>query len=301
VPRVIARDGQALHVRVVGRGQPALLLHGMGMDSRYWLPFVLPYLNRFRFYLPDFRGAGGSAGVRLNQRDIFQNHMEDVQDIIRHFGLQDFLLAGYSLGGSTALHLLNAGGFEGVRRYLHIDQSPCVGNREDWRYGLWGERQEELFGALRRLQEVLEQHADAEQLSQLPPPARRQAVATLAETFARIAGKPRLRDVLIAASQWPWLFRKLAPVAHLGDLRATLASYVSGGHDYRPALANCPVPVTVLVGMRSDLYHPEGQMTIARQVREGRIVRFEKSGHVPLSDEPLRFVRELGRFLQGGA
>ncbi|AXQ31755.1 alpha/beta hydrolase [Solimonas sp. K1W22B-7] len=271
----------------------------MGMDSRYWLPFLLPYLHRHRFHLPDFRGAGGSAGVRLNQRDIFQNHMEDVQDIIRHFGLRDFLLGGYSLGGSTALHLLRAGGFDGVRRYLHIDQSPCVGNREDWRYGLWGERQTELFGALRRLHGVLQEHEAVERLDELPEPARAQAIDVLADTLARIAGKPSLRRTLKAASRWPWLFSRMVPSTQLGDLRATLASYLGGGHDYRPALAGCPVPVTVMVGMRSELYHPAGQMAIAQQVRDGRVVRFEKSGHVPLSDEPLRFMRELGRFLKG--
>ncbi len=299
MPFVTARDGQRLYVRVVGRGQPALLLHGMGMDSRYWLPFLLPYLHRFRFYLPDFRGAGRSAGIRLNQGDIFQNHMEDVQDIIQHFGLQDFLLAGYSLGGSTALHLLHRGGFGGVRRYLHIDQSPCVGNREGWSHGLWGERQEELFGALRRLVNVLAESPQVERLTELPPPARRQTMDTLADTLAQIAGKPGLRRTLRVASHWPWLFSRLVPSTHLGDLRATLSSYLSGGHDYRPALAGCEVPVTVLVGMRSDLYHPDGQMSIARQVKQGRVVRFEKSGHVPLSDEPLRFMRELGRFLRG--
>lgn len=296
--QVIARDGKAIYVRVVGRGTPVLLLHGMGMDSRYWLPFILPYLHRHRFYLPDFRGAGRSSSVRINQSDIFQNHMEDVQDIIRHFGLRDFLLGGYSLGGSTALHLLHSGGFDGVRRYLHIDQSPCVGNREDWRYGLWGERQAELFGALRELQAVLEEHAGVERLTELPAPARSRAMAVLADTLARVAGKPALGRALKAASHWPWLFSRMVPSTHLGDLRATLGSYLGGGHDYRPALANCQVPVTVLVGMRSDLYHPEGQMTIAQQVRQGRIVRFEKSGHVPLSDEPLRFMRELGRFLR---
>jgi pimeloyl-ACP methyl ester carboxylesterase len=31
---------------------------------------------------------------------------------------------------------------------------------------------------------------------------------------------------------------------------------------------------------------------------QSRIVRFERSGHVPLKDEPLRFARELGRFLR---
>ncbi|HSW13447.1 MAG TPA: alpha/beta hydrolase [Solimonas sp.] len=293
------RDHQSLFVRIAGRGQPVLLLHGMGMDSRHWLPFIWPHLHRFRFYMPDFRGAGRSAALRLNQTDIFQNHMEDVQDLIRHCGLQDFLLAGFSLGGSTALHLQRAGGFAGVRRYLHIDQSPCVGNREDWRHGLWGERQAEIFASLRQLEALLREHADAAQLSELPPSVQEQAMAVLADTLPRIAGKPTLRPLLQAASRWPRVFERMVPLKHLGDLRAILSSYLGGGHDYRPSLANCPVPVTVMVGMRSPLYHPQGQMAIAALVPQGRVVRLERSGHVPLTDQPLRFGRELGRFLRG--
>jgi pimeloyl-ACP methyl ester carboxylesterase len=34
-----------------------------------------------------------------------------VEDIVRHFGLRDLLLAGHSMGASTALHCQRAGGF----------------------------------------------------------------------------------------------------------------------------------------------------------------------------------------------
>ena len=102
-----ARDGQQLHVRVLGRGRPVLLLHGLGSSGMQWLSFVLPLLGVVKFYRPDLRGAGRSAAVGLNQPDMFQNHVEDVEDVedlVRHFGLQDFLLAGHSMGATTALH-----------------------------------------------------------------------------------------------------------------------------------------------------------------------------------------------------
>jgi len=67
----------------------------------------------------------------------------------------------------------------------------------------------------------------------------------------------------------------------------------------RDSLRACPVPVTVMVGMRSPLYPAPGQMAMAALAPQGKVVRFEKSGHVPLTDEPLRFTRELGRFLYG--
>lgn len=299
MPHVPLRDGQQLHVRVIGRGQPVLMLPGLGMSSAHWLPFVLPYVHRFRFYLPDFRGFGRSAALRLNQADIFHNHMEDVQDVIAHYALDDFLLAGISLGGSTSLHLLREGGFGGVRRYLHIDQSPCVGNREDWAYGLFGTRQEELFARLRALLAVLEAHPAADYLDQLPADARQQAATVMAEVFSLMGGRPALEPVIRRVLLLPGVATRLLPLSRLDDARAYLAAYCSGGHDYRDSLRACPVPVTVMVGMRSPLYPAPGQMAMAALAPQGKVVRFEKSGHVPLTDEPLRFTRELGRFLHG--
>lgn len=297
---VSLRDGAQLHVRVVGRGQPVLMLPGLGMSSATWLPFIWPQLGRYRFYLPDFRGFGRSAQLRLQGDDVFECHMRDVEELIAHFQLKDFLLAGYSLGGSTALHLLQAGKFQGVRRYLHIDQSPCVGNREGWHHGLFGTQQDVLFEKMRRLAAVLAQYPQASHMDRLPGPARREAATVMAEVFSRMGGRPAMEPWLRRFLLLPGGASRLLPLTRLDDAQRYLSAYSSGGHDYRESLRQCAVPVTLFVGMRSPLYHPDGQMAIADYARDVRIVRFEKSGHVPLSDEPLKFARELGRFLAAG-
>lgn len=298
--QVLLRDGATLHVRVLGRGQPVLMLPGLGMSGSSWLPFILPHLGRFRFYLVDFRGAGGSADVALKPGDVFQAHMEDVQDVIAHFGLRDFLLVGISLGGTTSLHLQREGGFAAVRRYMHIDQSPCVGNREDWAHGLFGSRQNELFAKLREIVAVLDKYPQCERFADLPVAARQEAGDTLAEVLAMMAGGKALRPVLrlVMRLPRPLLARVPLPMARLDDMRTYLAAYAAGGHDYRASLARDAVPVTVITGVRSPLYAEAGQALVASAHPQSRIVRFERSGHVPLKDEPLRFARELGRFLR---
>lgn len=296
MPQVPLRDGQSLHVRVLGRGQPVLMLPGLGMNSRHWLPFIWPYLRDFRFYLPDFRGFGRSAHLRV-EGDVFECHMQDVQRVIAHFGLQDFLLAGYSLGGSTALHLLRAGGFAGVRRYLHIDQSPCVGNRDAWEHGLFGARQPELFAKFGRLNELLALHPEARYLDHLPLASRRDVAAVMAEVLSLMSGRPGMEPWLRRLMVMPGVASRVLPLSRLDDARCYLSAYHGGGHDYRESLRSCPAPVTVFIGMRSPLYPSAGQMAIADYVPRARVVRFEKSGHVPLSDEPFKFMREFGLFL----
>jgi len=296
---VTVRDGERLSVRVLGRGQPVLMLHGLGMKSSHWLPFILPHIGRFRFYMPDFRGGAGESGsAHLNQADVFQNHMEDVEDIVRHFRLWNFRLVGYSLGASTSLHWQRAGGFERVRRYLHIDQSPCVGNREGWQYGLFGGRQAEFHSFLRRLLRVLEPYSGQRELRELPLSARQAVLTALADILVHVGGRDGVRQVLRLSAHWPQMLGWLGSMSRLSDIRAYAAAYLRAEHDYRPSLEGCTTPFTLFVGMRSPLYNPAGQLAMAHLVKHCRVVRFEQSGHVPLTDEPLKFGREFGHFLR---
>jgi pimeloyl-ACP methyl ester carboxylesterase len=295
MPFVTARDGQRLHVRVFGRGRPVLLLHGLGSSSLQWMPFTVPLLRAATFYVPDFRGHGRSVGASLNQADMFQNHMEDVEDVVRHYGLRDLLLAGHSMGASTALHWQRAGGFARVRRYMHIDQSPCVGNRDDWSHGLLGPEQEAYFGDLRRLAELLRPHTRCERVAALPPEVRGPVLELLSHLQARL-GLGLTAALLRGAARWPALVDRL-PVGRPGDLYRIATTYLAAD-DYRESLRQCAVPVTVVVGMRSVLYAPAGQMAIAEYAPRCQVVRFEKAGHLVPLDEPLGFARVLARFLE---
>lgn len=299
MPFVPLRDGRSLHVRVLGRGEPVVLLPGLGMNSTHWLPFVTPFLHRHRFHLPDFRGFGRSAHLRIEHPDVFESHARDVEDVLRHFRLEDVLLGGISLGGTTALHLLRGGGLTNVRRYLHIDQSPCVGNREGWRHGLFGERQETLFAKMREALVVLDRYPEAEHLAELPEPERAEVTRVLATVVALIGGDESRAPIIRRALALPRPLTSRLPLAHLDDVRTYLRAYLAGGHDYRGALRGVSLPITLMIGMHSPLYAPEGQLAIAEHAQNVRIVRFERSGHVPLVDEPRKFVRELGRFLDG--
>ncbi len=296
--RVTTRDGQSLYVRVIGRGQPVLMLHGLGMKSSQWLPFILPFIGQFKFYMPDFRGFGHSADILLNQPDVFENHAQDIQDVIQHFQLNHFYLVGYSLGATTALHLQHSPDYARVARYLHIDQSPCVGNRPDWHYGLFGEQQASIFALFERLLEVIQPYDDALLLQQLPLKTRLIAVNLLAEIFGKMLGKPLLKPLFNLSAYFPPLMSKVISLSRLQDIRYYLTAYMRGQHDYRDILGRWQIPTTVMTGMQSPLYHPDGQKVVADSMQPSRVVQFHKSGHTPLLDEPVKFMRELYRFLK---
>lgn len=295
------RDTQQLQVRVFGSsmGQSVLMLPGLGMSASHWLPIIARFATRYRFYLPDFRGTGLSAHLAFNQTDVFQNHMEDIQDVISHFKLKDILLVGYSLGATTAMHLQRAGQFEYVKRYLHIDQTPCIHNQSDWSYGLLGEQQELLFTLMREINILLEQFPSATYLSDIPISKQSSVANKIQQINGLLSGK---------TYQEPWLkpmilgllpFSHRLPLTRIDHMRAYSSAYTGEGYDYRTSLKTCTTPITQIVGMSSRLYHPKGQMQLADCAQNVKVVKFEHSGHVPFMNEPRKFVRVLGDFLAG--
>jgi len=299
MPFISMRDNASLHVRVIGRGQPVLMLPGLGMSSSQWLPFVLPHRRSFQFFMPDFRGHGRSMAVPLNQADVFQNHVDDVRDIIAHFQLDDYLLAGISLGATTAMHLQKETGLSGVRRYLHIDQSPNVVNDRHWRYGLAGEKQPELFAAMAVLLSLLAEHPNVVYFDQLPADVKKQVAQQVAGLLRILgAGAGALGVLRYLLPRFPAMLARKVPLMRLDDMRAYLRAYSGAGHDYRPTLGKGNAPVTLMMGMNSPLYASQGQRLVAESAAQSRVVCFERSGHVPLMDEPLKFMREFGRFLR---
>lgn len=292
-------DGRFLNVRVLGRGEPVVMLAGMGMPSALWLPYVAPFAHRYRFYMPDFRGFGASVDVPMRDPDVFESNTRDLVDLLEHFRIRDHRLVGYSLGASTSLHYLRSHGFSNVRSYLHIDQSPFVGSNDGWSHGLCGERQSAIARTLGAVRPLLDAHPAAEYLGELPLATRAEVSALLTELFLLLGKVDTKPGAFRAFTGLPKPIARHLPLTRLSDLRTVVGSYGKGGHDYRDTLRFCDTPITVFIGMRSQLYASAGQETIAALAPNARVVRFERSGHVPLVDEPRKFVRELGRFLAG--
>lgn len=46
-------DGEQLFLREYGRGQPVLVLSGLGMLSWQWKAFLYPHQKNFRFIIPE--------------------------------------------------------------------------------------------------------------------------------------------------------------------------------------------------------------------------------------------------------
>lgn len=102
-------DQEKLFVRRVGEGEPVLVLSGLGMQSWQWLPFLFSNRNQYEFIIPDWRGFGGSKNCVIPSMDAISSHWNDVDALIKLLNLDQFILMGYSMGATTAMHGMKHG------------------------------------------------------------------------------------------------------------------------------------------------------------------------------------------------
>lgn len=123
-------DGIELAWHELGRGRPVVLLHGFFSDAATnWIKYghaAAIAARGFRVIMPDLRAHGASAKPHHAGAYPLDVLAQDGLALVRHLGLTDYDLGGYSLGARTSVRMLAMGatparaivsgmGYEGVR------------------------------------------------------------------------------------------------------------------------------------------------------------------------------------------
>ena len=297
MPNITVRDGAQLYVRTLGKGEPVVLLHGFGSHSGHWLPYALPLANRYRFIMPDLRGFGRSHRVNLNQDCLLTNYCEDLDDILDHLGVDQVALGGISMGACTSMQYHRLTGFKRVSRYLHIDQSPRILNDADWTHGLFGEGQNDEFENLHGLLAEIDQYPRGTAYMALPVVLRRRLIKAMARFYGYAFHQPLHQRFVNTLARVEPLASRLLPMKNWWVYMDVLRAYLHQDYDMRESIRDIQVPMTVMVGMHSRMYPADGQLFMHENAPNSKLVRFERSGHAPIVDEPMKFFRGLSTFL----
>jgi len=113
VHRFAADDGTDLAWHELGTGRPVVLIHGLFSSATInWIKFghaAAIAARGFRVIMPDLRAHGLSAAPHDPAAYPPDVLAADGSALIRHLGLTDYDLGGYSLGGRTVVRMLVAG------------------------------------------------------------------------------------------------------------------------------------------------------------------------------------------------
>jgi pimeloyl-ACP methyl ester carboxylesterase len=296
MPLVPLRDGQQLHVRVIGRGAPCVLVHGFASNGNSWLPFVAPLLHRYQFIVPDLRGFGASRHVALSNACPLTTYADDLGDLAAAFDLRDAPLIGISMGALSAVRCFERGQGERFARYMHIDQGLVIHNASDAAHGLLGAAQTGFFARVRAVLDTIDAQG-VRAYADLSPALRRELAGVFSEFAAAAFTHPQVRDAIERTTATPQLLPWFLPEAGFPTHVQIMRAYLERGYDLRPAFAALEVPSVVLIGGASRMYPAEGQRRIAALSPRAEARELAGVGHMLPLEAPRAFLRELRTFL----
>jgi len=297
MPNIKMRDGREVFIRDIGEGSPIILLHGFGMQSAHWLPFVLPLTRKYRFLMPDLRGFGHSHSTQYNQACVMSNYADDLADLLEHYQLESFKLAGISMGAFVALQYLKLYGHDKVERYLHIDQGARCSNNDDWHWGLFGAENKERLDRVRKIVLGLTPYLEAQTpYHNIPGHLRHKMWQELGDFFSAGLSKQLQKSIIKKVCAIEPLITRLIPVQNWPAYILCIKAYLEQDYDMLDTFSNLNIPVSLIIGLKSEMYPCEGQFRIANYAPYCETIPFKNSGHTPLIDQPIKFFNELKRF-----
>lgn len=106
-----------------GTGKPVLLIHGYPLSGASWEKQTAALLDAgHRVITYDRRGFGKSSQPTTGYN--YDTFAEDLRKLVTHLRLQDFALAGFSMGGGEVARYIGKYGSEGVSRAVFISSVP---------------------------------------------------------------------------------------------------------------------------------------------------------------------------------
>jgi pimeloyl-ACP methyl ester carboxylesterase len=241
-----------------GRGQPLVLIHGVGHHWQGWRPVIDRLAGEFDVIAADSPGFGRSPALPAGVQPNIEAYADAFGQLFAELGLDRPHVAGNSMGGGIALELLRRGS---VRSATAI--SPV---------GFWTDRERRFC------------QRSLAAIAALPTPAR--------SALRRLVGNPAARALLLAqlfarGSRVPAEEARLA----LGDLWAApaMGSALRAFDDYlvrRPHELRA-APLTIAWGTRDRLLIYGRQAPRARALLPwASHVPLPGLGHTPFWDDP---------------
>lgn len=106
-----------------GSGKPVVLIHGYPLSGASWekqIPILLD--AGFRVITYDRRGFGNSSKPTTGYN--YDSFAEDLHKLVKHLGLHDFSLVGFSMGGGEIARYFGKYGSKGVKKAVFISSVP---------------------------------------------------------------------------------------------------------------------------------------------------------------------------------
>lgn len=254
-------NGTRLYYEVAGAGQPLVLVHGFGVDSRIWDDQFESFAQRHRVVRYDARGFGRSA---LPTRASYAHH-DDLRALLEHLGIASASILGLSMGGGIAVNFA----------LTHPDMAASLvlvdSNLSGFQWKEFGKQLERVRSKGR------EEGSQAAKELFL-------GLGLLEPAMTKTNVKYRLMQMVNDYSGWH--FQNTDPLRVPDTLAMELLEEITA-------------PTLVIVGERDLPDFHEVAEVLSTRIPNARKIVLPGAGHVPNMEEPTRFNAAVLDFLRG--
>lgn len=263
---VEVETGVKVYAEDIGIGQPIVFIHGWPLNHKAFESQIGELAsNGFRFIGIDLRGYGKSD--KPSSGYDYDTAASDVKAVVDHLGLENFVLAGFSMGGPIAIRYITKYGEQGIDKLLLLSAAaPSFTQREDFKLNM-----------------------KPKEVDKIITQVKTDRPAFLAD-FA---------NMFFEQKKSPQFLRWFESLGLEAGAHSTVNSAISlRDEDLRDELAGISLPTAIFHGKKDQICAFELGEELKKGIPNSVLVPFEQSGHGINGDEPEKFNTEMIRFLK---
>ena len=254
-----------LHYELIGKGEPLVLIRGVGSNADHWYAQVPVLSNRYQLLVFDNRGIARSSdpGGPLSIRDM----ADDTVALMEAVGIKRAHVLGYSMGGMVAQEM--ALNYPEKVNGLILVATDC--------------------GHTLRIKARPEVIRLFDDMISLGTPESKLAAARCLFATPTLEHKPevieRYNEVSLRFPASPEIMRKQWAAFKQHDACSRLPDMVS--------------PTLILTGSQDLLVPPQNAEVMVQRIPDARMVAIDGGGHLFLIEQPELFNAAVVDFLNG--
>jgi pimeloyl-ACP methyl ester carboxylesterase len=262
--------GATVNYVEIGEGEPLLFIHGISGSWQNWLENLPHFGANRRAIALDLPGFGASPMPSWEIEMPAYGRL--INDFCEKLGVEGATLVGNSMGGFIAVEALTAA----PQRFSRLVLVSAAGIINTW---------------------------NPEERATVTAWAWKHFGPRFANHGRQIVSRPRLRQIVFGPFiRYPSRLREdllleqiIGGLEKADGFEEALRAVI--GRDIREKLPEIETPTMILAGLSDRVIPVAGAISYHRRIPHSRLEIFERTGHVPQLERPLRFNAVLDDFL----
>ena len=246
-----------MNIKVIGNGEPLLLIHGWGMSGKIWDVIEVNLSKYYKLYIVDLPGMGKSDEI---EDYTLKNLVKQLHKKLP----KEISILGWSLGGIIALKYYETYP-KNVTRLFLVATTPCFINKENWNLGVDESLLDKFYDQLAQSwSKTLNQFF---MLQLIGSKNRKEIMKKLHSAFITKT-PPKIKSLKSALE----ILKKTDLIEIMDHIR---------------------IPTTIIVGENDKLTPIGASLFMQDKIENSRVKIFKNAGHLQFLSHPKHFIDEV--------